>query len=189
MNNMVDHKKQFITVFNETARYHHRQRVFRDFITLASAAIHNNILFDETLEQEYMETVRHYEANDAERMASLLAEVVMGLNAGGGDFLGELYMQLELGEAGRGQFFTPFSISRMMAEMQLGDIDKISGREAFCDGLRACLWFRRHAIGYHRRSERERIQPGQVCLGLLHGYRSCRIGHGLYSALTDGYCR
>ncbi len=74
----ANHKNRFIALFNETARYHHRQRVFRDFITLAATSIHNGIRFDETLEQEYRETISHYEAKDADRMAQLLAEVVMG---------------------------------------------------------------------------------------------------------------
>lgn len=125
MNIVVDHKKQFLSIFNETARYHHRHKVFRDFITLAAASIHNGINFNDELEKEYMETVRQYEAKDAERMAMLLAEVVMGLEAESGDFLGSLYMTLELGEAARGQFFTPFCVSRMMAKMQLGDIDSL----------------------------------------------------------------
>ncbi|AMO79648.1 N-6 DNA methylase [Obesumbacterium proteus] len=128
---MVDHKKQFISIFNETARYHHRNKVFRDFITLAAASIHNGINCNDELENEYMETVSQYEAKDAERMAMLLAEVVMGLEAGSGDFLGSLYMTLELGEAARGQFFTPFCVSRMMAEMQLGDIDSLLADKPF----------------------------------------------------------
>jgi type I restriction-modification system DNA methylase subunit len=128
---MVDHKKQFISIFNETARYHHRNKVFRDFITLAAASIHNGINCNDELEKEYMETVRQYEAKDAERMAMLLAEVVMGLEAESGDFLGSLYMTLELGEAARGQFFTPFCVSRMMAEMQLGDIDSLLADKPF----------------------------------------------------------
>lgn len=128
---MVDHKKQFISIFNETARYHHRNKVFRDFITLAAASIHNGINCNDELEKEYMETVRQYEAKDAERMAMLLAEIVMGLEAESGDFLGSLYMTLELGEAARGQFFTPFCVSRMMAEMQLGDIDSLLADKPF----------------------------------------------------------
>ncbi|WP_254313081.1 N-6 DNA methylase [Rahnella aceris] len=128
---MVDHKKQFISIFNETARYHHRNKVFRDFITLAAASIHNGINCNDELEKEYMETVRQYEAKDAERMAMLLAEVVMGLEAESGDFLGSLYMTLELGEAARGQFFTPFCVSRMMAEMQLVDIDSLLADKPF----------------------------------------------------------
>lgn len=128
---MADHKKQFLSIFSETARYHHRHKVFRDFIALASTSIHNSICFDETLEEEYMEIVRQYEAKDAERMAMLLAQVVLGLEAEAGDFLGVLYMQLELGESARGQFFTPFCVSRMMAEIQVGDIGNILAGKPF----------------------------------------------------------
>lgn len=90
---MADHKKQFLSIFSETARYHHRHKVFRDFIALASTSIHNSICFDETPEREYMEIIRQYEAKDAEWMAMLLAEVVLGLEAETGDFLGSLYIQ------------------------------------------------------------------------------------------------
>lgn len=127
----ANHTKQFLSLFNETARYHHRQRVFRDFITLAAVSIHNGINFDETLEQEYMETIRHYDAADATRMADLLAHVVMGLEQDGGDFLGPLFMQLDFGEAARGQFFTPMSVSRMMAQIQFADVDNMLTAEPF----------------------------------------------------------
>lgn len=119
------HTQQFLSLFNETARYHRRQQVFRDFVTLAAIALHNGIHFDKALEQEYRDIVRQYEAVDVDRMARLLAHVVMGLEEGGGDFLGPLFMQLDLGEEARGQFFTPMSVSRMMAQMQCADIDNM----------------------------------------------------------------
>ncbi len=77
------------------------------------------------------ERIRQYEAKYAERMAKLLAEVVMGLQAQSCDFLGSLFMTLELGESACGQFFTPFCIFRMMAEMQLGDIDTLLVEKPF----------------------------------------------------------
>lgn len=127
----TNHTNQFLSLFNETARYHHRQRVFRDFITLATIALHNGINFDEGLEKVYMDTVRHYERADAERMAKLLGHVVMGLEESGGDFLGPLFMSLEFGEAARGQFFTPMSVSRMIAQIQFADIGQKLAEEPF----------------------------------------------------------
>ncbi|SSK55792.1 Uncharacterised protein [Klebsiella pneumoniae] len=41
-------------------------------------------------------------------MAQLLAHVVNGLQNGFCDFLGNVFMQLELGDKYRGQFFTPY---------------------------------------------------------------------------------
>lgn len=37
------------------------------------------------------------------------------------DFLGEMFMGLELNNHWRGQFFTPYNVCRMMAEMTMGD--------------------------------------------------------------------
>jgi len=37
------------------------------------------------------------------------------------DFLGSLYMELNLGSHWKGQFFTPYNISEMMAKMQIGE--------------------------------------------------------------------
>jgi len=127
----TNHSKQFLSLFNVTARYHHRQRVFRDFITLAAISLHNSINFDEGLEQAYMDTIRHYERPDADRMAKLLGHVSLGLVEDGGDFLGPMFMQLDLGEAARGQFFTPMSVSRMMAQIQFADVDKMLAEEPF----------------------------------------------------------
>jgi len=39
------------------------------------------------------------------------------------DFLGSLYMQLELGNHWKGQFFTPFHICHTMARITAGDLD------------------------------------------------------------------
>jgi hypothetical protein len=184
----ANHSKRFISLFNETARYHHRQRVFRDFITLAAASIHNGICFDEKLEQEYREAIGHYETNNAKRMAQLLSEVVMGLEIEGGDFLGSLFMQLELGEAGRGQFFTPMSVSRMMAEMQMADINKILANKPFITVSEpAC-----GSAGMMLAIAEVMKEKGFTCqasLGVLYGYRFSGSGNGLYPVFADGHRR
>lgn len=123
----ISHVRAFTRLFSETARYRHRYEVFRDFVTMAGIAIQNAILKSDELEQEYLGIVRRYEKVDAERMSHLLAEVVMGLDAYPCDFLGRVFMELELGSDRMGQFFTPFEVSRMMAAMMYGDaIDALS---------------------------------------------------------------
>jgi hypothetical protein len=111
----------FIRLFNETARYHHRYEVFRDFISMSGIAIQNAFLKSDELEQEYLGIVRRYEKEDVVRMSSLLAEVVMGLEEHPCDFLGSVFMDLELGSGQIGQFFTPFDVSKLMAMMVYGD--------------------------------------------------------------------
>ena len=117
----------FLQIFNNTARYHHRYEVFRDFVTMAGLAIQNTFLKSEKIEQEYLSIVKRYEVRDMTQMSHLLAAVVQGLEMEHRDFLGSLYMQLDFGSQHIGQFFTPYDVSRMMAKMLMTDSD--SGSE------------------------------------------------------------
>nr|WP_159465730.1 N-6 DNA methylase [Scandinavium goeteborgense] len=117
MSTTTDHQKAFITLFESTARYHHRHKVFEDFVSCAVAAIHNKICHSDTLEAEYMRIIKGYEREDLLNMAHLLSHVTLGLAEKPCDFLGSVFMQLELGDKYRGQFFTPWPVAYMMAQM------------------------------------------------------------------------
>lgn len=121
------HIQAFKRLFNETARYENRYSVFRDWVMMSAIALNNAFLKSESLEEEYLGIVKRYKKDDAVRMAHLLAEVVQGLEVYPCDFLGSLFMELELGSDRMGQFFTPFEISKMMALLTHGDvIDELS---------------------------------------------------------------
>lgn len=47
------------------------------------------------------------------------------------DCLGSLFMSLDLGNAGTGQFFTPYEVSRLMAGMILGGAREVVERQGF----------------------------------------------------------
>jgi type I restriction-modification system DNA methylase subunit len=117
----ADPRKQFLTIFRETARNRHRYEVFSDFVTLSACALENAYLKSPVIEEEYLATVRRYEKADAVRMSNLLACLVMGLEQGMCDFLGSLFMELELGSGSMGQFFTPFHISELISGLVAGD--------------------------------------------------------------------
>lgn len=123
------HKQSFIRLFGETARYRHRYEVFSDFVTMAGTSVHNALLKDQDLEDQYLKLVKKYEKEDVYRMSHLLGEVVMGLDAEPCDFLGSVFMELELGNSRAGQFFTPYDVSRLMADLVHGGmIDELSGK-------------------------------------------------------------
>lgn len=131
MTGSIHHEKNFISLFNQTARYHHRHQVFEDFISCSVIALQNRLRFCEKREQKYMHIVARYEKPDVSRMAQLLANVVNGLDHQPGDFLGSVFMQLELGDKYRGQFFTPWDVAKMMASMQLGDASDLFTHKPF----------------------------------------------------------
>ncbi len=108
MPGMINHEKSFVKLFSQTARYHHRFKLFEDFISGSVIALENRLCFSEAREQKYLRIVRGYEKEDVTRMAQLLAHVVNGLGDASGGFLGRVFMQLELGDKYRGQLFTPY---------------------------------------------------------------------------------
>lgn len=131
MENHNSHIAEFISLFNQTARYHRRYEVFRDFVQMAACALHNAIVHSPELENEYLSIVKRYQREDVERLSQLLGILVLGLSVTPGDFLGRVFMTLELGESRRGQFFTPYDVSRMMAKMTLTGIDKVMAGKPF----------------------------------------------------------
>jgi len=124
MKQVINHEKAFLKLFNQTARYHRRHQVFEDFISCSVIALENRLQFCEKREQKYLRIVSRYEKPDVKNLAQLFAHVVNGLEEEPGDFLGRVFMQLEMGDKYRGQFFTPWSVGVMMARMQLGNVEE-----------------------------------------------------------------
>lgn len=94
--------------------------IWADFIFMTAAAISNAVdkTHFEAREAAYMKIIGKY--NEQERMVfpELLAELVTALEANPEqDFLGAIYMELNLGDHWKGQFFTPYSICQLMAEI------------------------------------------------------------------------
>lgn len=94
--------------------------LWRDFLVLAACTISNHVDMAQWQKREdmYMKTIEKYDKDEANKFAEMLALVIHGLSGSRkGDFLGELYMKLEISNRDVGQFFTPYDVSKMMAQM------------------------------------------------------------------------
>jgi hypothetical protein len=118
---------EFVRAFNGIARHRHRYEVFRDFVTLSAKTVQNSMRdFMPTeryqaFENEYLATVKRYEKEETIEFSRLFAVLVCLLQAEPRDILGQLYMELELGNQNTGQFFTPPEVSELMARVTYGD--------------------------------------------------------------------
>ncbi|SFN39754.1 N-6 DNA methylase [Xenorhabdus japonica] len=126
-----DYQHEFISLFKQTARYHNRHQVFRDFCNCTMAAIHNKYCFSEELEQFYLKTIRKYKREDVDRIVKLFSYTVLALAEEPCDFLGSVFMRLELGDKGLQQYFTPWGVARMMAQLQLNDVSELLQTQPF----------------------------------------------------------
>lgn len=76
-------------------------------------------------EARYLQIAGQYDAGALGRFAQALAALVNAVDqAGFADVLGDAYGQLELGNADRGQFFTPYSLCQAMARMTIEGPDE-----------------------------------------------------------------
>ncbi|MCB5319959.1 N-6 DNA methylase [Yersinia massiliensis] len=117
----AQYRKEFVSIFKHLAPHHHRFDVFRDFVHAAAIAIQNAFLKSDELEQEYFVIERRLGKENMSQLSQLLGCVIGALDAEPSDFLGSLYMELELSASSLGQFFTPYSLSEMMAALTMSD--------------------------------------------------------------------
>jgi len=120
-------------MLRENARRHRLHKVFSDFCELAALAVSNSVdsVHREVREARYLHIVGGYERDEVHRFAHLLAVLVDWLECGLDDCLGKLFMSLELGDSFKGQFFTPFEISRLMAGITFGGAREAIVRQGF----------------------------------------------------------
>lgn len=99
---------------------HERWRVFSDFCEMAACSLDQAVQQHDDREQQYLSVVKRYDKDEVTQMTKLLACTVDGLSVDDPtDFLGGAFQRLELSSHWKGQFFTPFEVSRMMAMMVL----------------------------------------------------------------------
>lgn len=118
------HQKQFSKLFDSLCGRYTRWEVWSDWVTMAAIAISNAVdkVHAEEREKTYMNIVSKYKPKEVQVFAEMFALIVEGIGENPDqDFLGELYMVLELGNKHAGQFFTPYSVCRMTAAVTIDE--------------------------------------------------------------------
>jgi hypothetical protein len=116
------------------SRTHRPEQMFGDWVECAAIAVSNKYDLQnyESREARYMEIVKGYERDDLDRFARCLGELTL-YHAHGprGDAMGEIWAGLELKGEWFGQFFTPYSLSHMMAKMAFQDCNQLIRENGF----------------------------------------------------------
>lgn len=118
-----DRQKNLVRIFNEACYRNNRWSVWSDFVVMAAISISNVVdkSHAEAREKTYMSLAKKYNEKELDCFGRMFAEIVCGIDeCPDQDFLGELYMALELGNNRNGQFFTPYCVCRAMAAMSYG---------------------------------------------------------------------
>lgn len=134
-----DAQKEFLQHFEQLMSRRSSWEVWADFVTMFAQAISNAVDKQqaERREADYLKIMSRYTRQEQELFPLLCAATVYALDANPEqDFLGELYMSLNLGNHWKGQFFTPYSLCQAMAEITIDDAEKRAGEQGWtsvCD--------------------------------------------------------
>lgn len=122
-------EKEFLKLFDQLTYSRSTWQVWEDLMTVMACSICNAV--DRTperfkrREEQYERAIKNL--GSVEVPAQIFNTIVTALDENPSqDFLGKLYMSLNLGNHWHGQFFTPYHICECMAKMTIGE--EIQGR-------------------------------------------------------------
>jgi len=180
--NYEDNKKEFISLIKGLCGSYSAYQIFSDFCELAAISLYQPFAKDEKLEEKYLTIIGKYKKDEIYIFPKLLAYVANGLTASFGDFLGECYMNLEIGNKHQGQFFTPYNISKFMSniiDFKLNKEKKESFSEPAC-GSGGMIVARADAMkeagmNYQKIMEVQAVDTDKICFHMC--YIHCTLLH------------
>ena len=175
----MDYLKEFITKLQNLDHSRRTDNVFRDFLALSTYAIMQPFYRSPELEQKYLDIINKYNKEQANEFSQMLALLVNALEFQFQDFLGQVYMQLNLGNVKTGQFFTPYSVSKLMAEITFIDNQKdienkdiVTLSEPCCGSGGIIIAYaetmKNHNINYQQKLFVEAIDIDELCFQMAY---------------------
>ncbi len=125
----MDYKKEIIKKIDAISGKYSPYEVFTDWIQCCSLAFSNSctLITDriwKEREKQYLAVIGRYTQTEAQEFPKMLAYLTQAFENDMSDILGEIYMEAGMGNKSTGQFFTPYHVSRMCAEMVLPQPDE-----------------------------------------------------------------
>ena len=109
-------QKTFCQTFQKLCSHTSAWQVWSDFVKLTAIALSNRCDMQAKREKQYNEIMQQYDRAEHSVFAELFAQLVTALEEQPEqDFLGDMFMRLELGSHWHGQFFTPYSVCRLLS--------------------------------------------------------------------------
>ena len=167
-----DSQQQFSKLFTDLCQRKSSWEVWADFVAMCAITISN--AFDregkthDDREKQYIRTINGYSQGEQQIFPRLFALLVEALEDDPDqDFLGEMFMALNLGNHWKGQFFTPYSICRAMSEITVTGLEERIGEKGWvgihdpCCGAGALLIAARNTMVRRKHGPAEALYVAQ----------------------------
>lgn len=91
--------------------------VYTDWIRMCAITISNSVVWSQEMENDYMNIAKRYSKKELGMFAEAFGILQILMEEKYDDYLGSIYMMLETGSKRTGQFFTPYHISKLLAQI------------------------------------------------------------------------
>jgi type I restriction-modification system DNA methylase subunit len=127
-----EHRQELVRLVKQASAVTSTWRIWDDLMFMSAATLSQPLQWNQKREDEYLRRISQYEPQQQTLFPMMFAEIVLALEQEGiTDVLGEMYMELELYNHWRGQFFTPEPICRMMGRMVGADVVDLIKQQGF----------------------------------------------------------
>lgn len=121
--NLTSNQKSFISIMDKLVGRYSRWEIWKDFIAMSATAISNACPggFSPEREEMYHKCADRYSSAELGCFAQMLGLTFTAYQEDTNqDFLGNLFMSLNIADKWKGQFFTPFHLCQLMANLEAG---------------------------------------------------------------------
>lgn len=131
-----NHVSEIKSGFKMLCRCHRSLDVWRDWVSLMALTLSNSCdwVNYQPREKEYLSIVGKYSKEEVSIFVKMFSHLALASACPlAGDVLGEIYMSEDMGNKDSGQFFTPYSVCRLMASINTNadDIKKIYSEKGY----------------------------------------------------------
>lgn len=116
------YSRDFIDKFNSLCATRSPWQVWTDFVNVCACALANSVESNEKIkaDREVLYEICINQLGGLEIPSEMFALITMALDENPEqDFLGNIFMRLDLGSNWHGQFFTPYSVCQFMSELNV----------------------------------------------------------------------
>lgn len=108
---------RIIKSFDDFDGSRNRHSLFCDWVKFMAISIANQVWFLWEREEEYRQLAKTYDAKSMKRFSDMMGMLWEAFDAEINDYLGQIYMEGNMGNKSTGQFFTPFHLAESVAMM------------------------------------------------------------------------
>ena len=117
-------QQEIVKLVNGLDGKYNKWNIWNDFILMFATSLANVFPgpYRKEREESYLKIAKKYTPKELDVFAKMMGLVVVGMDENPDqDFLGELYMNLDMGNKWTGQFFTPYDVCKAMSIMTYSD--------------------------------------------------------------------